>query len=101
MAAAAEELDVDGIAVRLTNPDKMYFPKLGSNGTKRKLVEYYLAVAGGPMLDRAAGPAHPSAALSRRHRRRGDLPEADTRSTIPTTWRPAGSRSRRGGPPTR
>src|SRR5246500_1823670 len=51
MAAPAEELDVDGIAVRLTNPDKVYFPKLGSNGTKRRLVEYYLAVAGGPMLD--------------------------------------------------
>src|SRR6201998_144004 len=50
MAAAAEELDVDGIAVRLTNPDKVYFPKLGANGTKRTLVEYYLAVARGPML---------------------------------------------------
>ncbi|MEE6177215.1 non-homologous end-joining DNA ligase [Mycobacterium sp. 050134] len=48
--AAAEELDVDGIAVRLTNPDKVYFPKLGSGGTKRRLVDYYLAVAGGPML---------------------------------------------------
>lgn len=32
MAAAAEELDVDGIAVRLTSPDRMYFPKLGSHG---------------------------------------------------------------------
>jgi DNA ligase D len=50
MAAAAEELDVDGIAVRLTNRDKVYFPKLGSNGTKGRLVEYYQAVAAGPML---------------------------------------------------
>lgn len=49
--AAAEELDVDGIAVRLTNPDKVYFPKLGSKGTKRHLVDYYRAVADGPMLD--------------------------------------------------
>lgn len=49
--AAAEEVDVDGVAVRLTNPDKVYFPKLGSKGTKRHLVEYYRAVAGGPMLD--------------------------------------------------
>ncbi len=49
--AAAEELDVDGIAVRLTSPDKVYFPQLGSKGTKRRLVEYYLAVSGGPMLD--------------------------------------------------
>ena len=46
----AEEIDVDGIAVRLTNPDKVYFPKLGSDGTKRRLVEYYRAVASGPML---------------------------------------------------
>ncbi len=50
MAAAAEELDVDGIAVRFTNPDKVFFPALGAAGTKRKLVEYYRAVAGGPML---------------------------------------------------
>ena len=50
MASAAEELDVDGVAVRLTSPDKVYFPKLGKNGTKRKLVEYYLTVAQGPML---------------------------------------------------
>src|SRR6476620_4205644 len=50
MATPAEELDVDGVKVRLTNPDKVYFPKLGSEGTKRKLVEYYLAVSSGPML---------------------------------------------------
>ena len=50
MASPAEEIDVDGIAVRLTNPDKVYFPKLGSDGTKRRLVEYYRAVAAGPML---------------------------------------------------
>ena len=49
MATAAEELDVDGIAVRFTNPDKVYFPKLGSAGTKGKLMEYYLAVAA-PMV---------------------------------------------------
>jgi DNA ligase D len=50
LATTAEELDVDGVVVRLTNPDKVYFPKLGSGGTKRKLAEYYMAVAGGPML---------------------------------------------------
>ncbi|WP_444547377.1 non-homologous end-joining DNA ligase LigD, partial [Mycobacterium avium] len=49
--AAAEEVDVDGIAVRLTNPDKVYFPKLGSNGTKRHLIDACAAGAGGPMLD--------------------------------------------------
>ena len=50
MATPAEELDVDGVKVRLTNPDKVYFPKLGKNGTKGKVVEYYMAVASGPML---------------------------------------------------
>src|SRR6195952_5401866 len=50
MAAKAEEIDVDGVAVRLTNPDKVYFPKLGSNGTKGKLVEYYRTVGAGPLL---------------------------------------------------
>ena len=50
MAAAAEEIHVDGIAVRVTNPDKAYFPELGSNGTKGRLVDYYRAVAMGPML---------------------------------------------------
>jgi DNA ligase D len=50
MATSAEELDVDGVKVRLTSPDKVYFPKLGKDGTKRKLVEYYMAVASGPML---------------------------------------------------
>src|ERR1700761_5977468 len=50
MASPAEEIDVDGIAVRLTNPGKVYFPKLGSDGSKRRLVEYYRAVAAGPML---------------------------------------------------
>lgn len=49
MPTPAEELDVDGVAVRLTNPDKVLFPKLGNRGTKRTLVEYYLAVAA-PMV---------------------------------------------------
>ena len=48
----AEELDVDGIAVRLSNPDKIYFPELGENGgRKRDLVGYYRTLAlAGPML---------------------------------------------------
>ena len=42
----AEELDVDGIAVRMSNPDKIYFPELGENGgRKRDLVGYFRAVA--------------------------------------------------------
>ena len=47
MATPAEELDVDGTAVRLTNPDKIYFPRLGAaGGTKRHLVEYYRTTRG-------------------------------------------------------
>lgn len=44
--APAEELDVDGVPVRLSNPDKIYFPRLGEDGgTKRHLVEYYRRVS--------------------------------------------------------
>lgn len=50
MAAKAEEIDVDGIAVRVTNRDKVFFPKLGAKGTKGRMIDYYLSVAGGPML---------------------------------------------------
>lgn len=87
--AAAEEVDVDGIAVRLTNPDKVYFPKLGSKGTKRHLIDYYRAVAGGPMLDALRDrpttcSVSRTASTARRSTRRG------FRSTIPTTCRPAG-----------
>ena len=45
MASKAEEIDVEGVAVRLTNRDKPYFPKLGSKGTKGALFDYYLSVA--------------------------------------------------------
>ncbi|GAS99498.1 DNA polymerase LigD, polymerase domain protein [Mycolicibacterium canariasense] len=43
MATPAEELDIDGVAVRLTNPDKVYFPQSGY--TKRNVVDYYRSVA--------------------------------------------------------
>lgn len=62
MAAGAEELDIDGVAVRLTSPQRVYFPRLGAGGTKRALVDYYRAVtgpAGGPLLDTLRGrPTH-------------------------------------------
>jgi DNA ligase D len=46
MATPAEELDVTGTPVRLSNPDKVYFPTLGADGgTKRHLVEYYRSIA--------------------------------------------------------
>lgn len=51
MATPAQELDVDGVKVRLTSPDKPYFPELGSDGLKASLVQYYRAVSlAGPMM---------------------------------------------------
>jgi DNA ligase D len=47
MASPAEEIEVEDKLVRLSNPDKVYFPALGPDGTKRRLVEYYLAVGDG------------------------------------------------------
>ena len=39
------ELDVGGRVVKVTNPDKVYFPARGE--TKRDLVEYFIAVGDG------------------------------------------------------
>lgn len=46
----AQEIDVDGVSVRITNRDKVFFPQLGKAGTKGALIDYYRAVASGPML---------------------------------------------------
>jgi DNA ligase D len=43
--AQAEELEVAGRSVRLSSPDKIYFPQRGF--TKRDVVQYYLAVGDG------------------------------------------------------
>jgi DNA ligase D len=40
-------LDLDGHEVKITNPDKIFFPKLGK--TKLDLVNYYLSVAEGTL----------------------------------------------------
>src|ERR1700704_3119680 len=45
MAARTEVLDVAGVDVTVTNPDKVFFPRSGH--TKLDLVRYYLSVAGG------------------------------------------------------
>lgn len=45
-------LDVDGVELTISSPDKIYFPERGE--TKRDLVEYYRAVAG-PLLARLGG----------------------------------------------
>jgi DNA ligase D-like protein (predicted polymerase) len=56
MASPATEVDADGRAVRVTNPDRVIYPATSSSAevTKLMVVEYYLAVAEGVMraLDR-------------------------------------------------
>jgi DNA ligase D-like protein (predicted polymerase) len=47
MATPFVELDVDGVEIRLTNPDKVFFPELGR--TKLDLANYYLAVGPGAL----------------------------------------------------
>lgn len=47
MADREEFLDLDGHEVKVTNPDKIFFPKIGV--TKFDLVKYYLAVAPGAL----------------------------------------------------
>ena len=42
---AAGEIDVDGIAVRITTRDKVFFPQLGAAGTKGAVIDYYLSMA--------------------------------------------------------
>lgn len=87
MAMAATELDVDGVKVRLTNPDKPYFPQLGKDGTKGKLVEYYLSVADPMVALLRDRPVHlqrfPDGIEGKRSTRSG------CRRSIPTTSRPA------------
>ncbi len=47
MPSKAEILEIDGIDVRITNPDKVFFPDIGA--TKLDLVNYYLSVAAGAL----------------------------------------------------
>lgn len=44
-ASPAVELEVEGRVVRVTNPDRVYFPAIGA--TKLDLVQYYLSVGDG------------------------------------------------------
>ncbi|CAM3233091.1 non-homologous end-joining DNA ligase [Nocardioides dubius] len=45
MASPAVEIEVDDRVIRVSNPDRVYFPELGF--TKHDLVDYYLAVGPG------------------------------------------------------
>src|SRR5690606_14751206 len=47
MASPYIEIDAAGRTIKVTNPDKIYFPGIGA--TKRELVEYYLAVGQGAL----------------------------------------------------
>src|SRR5712691_9462769 len=40
-------LELDGVAVTVTNPDKIFFPRIGK--TKLDVVNYYLSVAEGAL----------------------------------------------------
>ena len=46
-ATKAETIEVDGHEVRVSNPDKVFFPQLSV--TKMEIVEYYLAVSEGAL----------------------------------------------------
>ncbi|WP_347955424.1 DNA polymerase domain-containing protein [Gordonia aichiensis] len=51
-------LDVDGVEVKLSNPDKIYFPELGADGGRKgDLVDYYRVMS-------IAGPSGPGPALA-------------------------------------
>jgi len=54
MPKRVEVLQVDGREVTITNPDKVYFPAAGH--TKLDLVQYYVAVADGPLRGVAGRP---------------------------------------------
>jgi DNA ligase D-like protein (predicted polymerase) len=47
MPARKEILDLDGLEVAVSNPEKVFFPRIGA--TKLDLVRYYLAVADGAL----------------------------------------------------
>jgi DNA ligase D len=79
MAATAEEVEVAGRTVRLSNPDKPYYPARGF--TKRDVFDYYLSVEDGIMralgdrpttLERWPQGVFEGAKLSTRQDNRGD-----------------------------
>jgi DNA ligase D len=79
VASTATELEVAGRTVRVSNPDKLYFPERGL--TKLDVVEYYVAVGDGILralrrrpttLERWPNGVVPGAKLSTRMDHRGD-----------------------------
>ena len=83
MPDSAVEIDAGGRAVRVSNPDRVIFPKTKGTKpvTKGQIVEYYVAVAPGIMralrerpttLERWPKGVHPGIRLSTRDRGGGD-----------------------------
>ncbi len=79
MPTQAMEIDAGGVAVRLTSPDKVYFPELGL--TKLDLANYVLAVGDGMLaalngrptaMERWPGGVHPEVKLTSRSDGSGD-----------------------------
>ncbi|WP_326824118.1 non-homologous end-joining DNA ligase [Streptosporangium sp. NBC_01639] len=56
MASPYIELTVGDRVVKVTNPDKVYFPEIGA--TKRELVEYYVSVGEGALRALYDRPTH-------------------------------------------
>ncbi|WP_214107564.1 non-homologous end-joining DNA ligase [Acrocarpospora catenulata] len=56
MASPYIELEVAGRTVKVSNPDKIYFPGIGA--TKRELVEYYVSVGDGVLRALFERPTH-------------------------------------------
>ena len=94
MAAAKAEpefLDVAGIEVKLSSPDRVVFPALGQAGTKRHVVEHYRAVAehGAILTALRDRPTY-------LQRFPGGIEgeevyqKSGCRPSTPSTWRPAG-----------
>jgi DNA ligase D-like protein (predicted polymerase) len=54
MATPSVEIEVDGKALRISNPDKVFFPEIGL--TKLDLVNYYVAVGAGALRGVSARP---------------------------------------------
>ena len=98
MASPATEIEVDDKVVRVSNPDRVYFPARGE--TKLDLVEYYLSVGDGIVNALRERPVHAAPLPDR-----GDAGRRCTRSGCRRArrrgWRPCGCTSRGGtAPPT-
>ncbi|MFD0471965.1 hypothetical protein ACFQ0B_29415 [Nonomuraea thailandensis] len=82
MASPYIELEVGERTVKVTNPDKVYFPEIGA--TKRELVEYYVSVGEGRCARSRTGRRTSSATPTACRRRRST--RSACRPSTPTGW---------------